>query len=189
MGGKGLTARRMVTAALVADVALALVWSYHVYFQKGFSVGRGGDRIITYQTRLSLSPPGPSIAELLDQIERMVPKQANLACIPEGIMVNYLTRRPNPTRYIVFPPPEMIIFGEGNILKSFSDTQPDFIVIIPRSMTEYGVGFFGEDTNYGRNIMAWIYKKYEKVWQESDYQQADSRLAISILKRKTTDKH
>jgi hypothetical protein len=86
-------------------------------------------------------------------------------------------------------PPEVILYGEANILKSLSDAQPDFIIFIPRNMAEYGVDLFGEGPNYGSNIMAWISEGYEKVWQESDYQQADSRLAISILKRKTTDTH
>lgn len=185
----GLTARRMLMAALLTDIILALIWSNNIYSPKHFSVGQGGDRIITYQTRLSLGPAGPSISELLKQIERLVPKQANLACIPEGIMMNYLSRRPNPTRYTGLTPPEMIIYGEANIFKSLSDAQPDFIVIIPRETTEYGVGFFGEDPNYGRDIMAWISDDYEKVWQEPLQYQRDSKFGISIFRQKKRDHH
>lgn len=184
MGGSGLTARRIVATALIADIVIALILSNNIYSQKHFSVGQGSDRIITYQTRLSLSPAGPSIFELLKQIVRLVPKQANLACIPEGIMMNYLSRTPNPTRYTGFTPPEIIIYGEGNILRSLSDNQPDFIINIPRPMAEYGVGFFGEDPNYGKDIMAWVSENYEKVWQEPSQQQPDNRFAISILRRK-----
>ena len=183
LGGTGLPFRRIAAAALIADIAIALVLSNIIYSKKHFSVGRGGDRMITYQTRISPSPAGPSISELLNQIGRLVPKQANLACIPEGIMMNYLSRRPNPTRYTGLTPPEIIIYGEGNILKSFSDIPPDFIISIPRDMAEYGVDLFGKDSNYGSDIMAWISEEYEKVWEENDRQQ-NRRFAISILRRK-----
>ena len=91
MGGTGLTARRFAAATLIADIVIALILSNKNYSEKYFNVGHGGDRIITYQNRLSLSPSGPSVGELLKQIESFVPKQANLACIPEGIMMNYLS--------------------------------------------------------------------------------------------------
>ncbi len=182
--GSGLSFRRIVASALIVDVIFALLLSNMSYSQKHFSIGQDGDRIITYQTKLSLSPAGPSISELLKQVERLVPKEASLASIPEGIMVNYLSRRVNPTRYTGFTPPEIVIYGERNILESVSDTKPDFIIIIPRDMPEFGIGFFGENLDYCRNIMAWVSEKYEKVWQEPEQQQQNNRLSISIFRRK-----
>jgi len=184
LGGTGLTFRKNMVVVLIIDVILALILSNRIYPLKSFSVGHGDDRIMTYQTKLSLGPAGPSMAELLKKIECLVPEQGNFVVVPEGIMVNYLTRRPNPTCYTGFPPPEMIIYGERNILESLWNAQPDFIVIIPRDTTEYGVGFFGEDPNYGRNIIAWISQNYEKVWQEPGQRQPDNRFGISIFRRK-----
>ena len=33
--------------------------------------------------------------------------------VPEGVMINYLARTPNPTPFLNFMPPEAIIFGDS----------------------------------------------------------------------------
>ncbi len=189
IGATGLTFRKIAVAGIILDIVLALIVSNRYYSFKYFNIGCGGDQIICYGNRIGLTPGGQTIRELLDQIEYLVPKQGNFVVLPEGIMLNYLSRRPNPTRYTVFAPPEVIMYGESNILRSLSDTLPDFIINIPRDMSEYGVGFLGESSNYGRSIMDWISEKYEKIWQEPDYLQANDRFKISILRRENTDRY
>jgi len=183
-GGTGFTFRRVIAAALLIDIFLALIFSYKIYSLKFFNVGQGGDRIVTYQTRISLSPSGPSIAELLKQIENLIPQEGNFAVIPEGIMINYLSRRPNPIRNFESPYFELMTFGETSLFKSLSDARPDLIIIIPIDTTEFGFWLFGEDPDHSNSITAWIPSDYEKVWQENDQQQPNNRFGISILRRK-----
>ena len=80
-------------------------------------IGDHGDAIITYGTQVS--PCGPAVAQLLHFIQSALPPDATLAVLPEGVMINYLTRRPNPTPFSNFKPPELIIYGETSMVRAF----------------------------------------------------------------------
>ncbi len=54
------------------------------------------------------------------------------------------------------------LFGEEQMLISFQDHPPDWIVIVPKNTNEYGYRGFGLD--YGRQIIAWVWQNYEEVW-------------------------
>jgi len=98
--------------------------------------------------------------QLLEQIRHRIPPEGTLAVLPEGIMVNYLTRRVNSTPYYSVIPPEMLMFGESRILNDFSAHPPDCIAIVPRNCREFGVEPFG--TGYGQDLWSWIQKRYQE---------------------------
>ena len=91
------------------------------------------------------------------------PADSSLLVLPEGIMLNYLTRRPNPTPYHTFMPPELAIFGEKEVLESFQQHPPDYVVLIHKDTVEYGVGFFGQDARYGQRLRQWVDRNYVRV--------------------------
>ena len=104
---------------------------------------------------------GDAVNTILDEIGRHVPSDATLAVLPEGVMINYLSRLNSPTPYINFMPPEMIVFGESNILAAFQDNPPDFVVLVHKDTSEYGPRFFGRD--YGQQLFNWIRDNYRPV--------------------------
>jgi hypothetical protein len=82
----------------------------------------------------------------------------SIAVLPEGVMVNYLARTPNPTRYLNFMPPEEILFGDAAWEEAFRRAPPDAIVIVPKDTSEFGRGPFG--IGYGTRLAAWIREEY-----------------------------
>jgi hypothetical protein len=92
--------------------------------------------------------------------EEMEPEET-LVVLPEGIMVNYLIRRENPTPYINFMPPEMILFGGGPILQSLKREAPDYIAFVHKKTVMYGYPFFGRD--YGQQIYRWVNDNYYAI--------------------------
>ena len=84
-----------------------------------------------------------------------------LLVLPEGGMVNYLTRRTNPTRHLKFLPPELEIFGEAEILADLEAHPPDFVALIQRDTAEYGLPLFG--THYGQRLLDWARDAYVLV--------------------------
>ena len=117
-------------------------------------VGRGPDAFLTEPDR---AVPANRAIEAIEAL----PADATLAVLPEGVMLNYLTRRTNPTGIVNFMPPELIVFGERRILAAFAKSPPDFIALTHKDTREYGVGTFGR--GYARDLYAWVVRNYQPV--------------------------
>jgi len=76
-------------------------------------------------------------------------------------MLNYLARKPEPTRYLSFMPPEVLMFGEAAMLAELRANPPDRVVLVHRVTAEYGTPLFGRD--YGRELAAWVASRYAPV--------------------------
>jgi hypothetical protein len=59
-------------------------------------------------------------------------------------MINYLAGKANPTPYFTLMPPEVLMFGDDNVVKSYEKHPPDILVIIPADLGEYGYASFDE---------------------------------------------
>lgn len=108
-------------------------------------------------------PRGEVARKTLAAIEKLIPPDATMVTMPEGVMLNYLTRRRNPTPYINFMPVELAIFGEDEILRSLEDTRPDYVVLVHKRTEEYGYPLFGADPNFGKRTLDWVYREYAPV--------------------------
>ena len=184
--GRARLVRVLVVGILAADLGYYVLLSDIAYSQKTYAVGAGPDLLLTYEP--SIDPRGPAVTQLLRQMEQTLPPQASVALLPEGVMINYLSRRPNPTPYINFMPTELSIFGEASMLKAFQSHPPDFIILVEKDTSEYGVGPFGVDPGYGKLIMDWVGNHYETVWQVVRQPLTEHDFRISIVKLKTTGK-
>ena len=152
------------------------------YWYKTRSVGSQGDRIMAYE--LSADPFHGNVETALAWLETNAPPGATLAVLPEGAMVNYLSRRVNPTRYLAWVPPAMAAFGQSNMIADFENSRPDYVVIIARSATEFGVSFFGYDPRYGADLKRRIDSHYERVFPTTEPGE-NLFYELQILKRRT----
>jgi hypothetical protein len=160
--GRGAGGFVMRSAAVVM-VAIVLIVHLRVYAglyaDKPVRVGAGADAF--FAASPERLPRGTAAARALGEMERIVPPGATLAAIPEGAMFNYLARRRNPTPFINLLPPEFIMFGADRIAAAYRDNPPDFLLIVPSNLSQYGSRGF--DADYGRDIAAWIRANYENV--------------------------
>jgi len=101
---------------------------------------------------------GRFVMVALEQFEKRSRPGDTLAVLPEGATLNFLYRRANPTAHPVVMPTEMILFGEGRILRSFQEHPPDWIAYVHKDTAEYGYPFFGRD--YCRQLDGWIQQNY-----------------------------
>lgn len=192
-GGSSLILRGLVTVTLLVDLCVLLTWSNYFYSHENYVVGTGNDAILTYDPRprdreeapylLPYLPRGEAMNQLLQQIESRMAPGANFVVLPEGVMVNYLTRRRNPTPFVNFMPPEMAIFSESAILEALQAHPPDYVILIHKDTAEYGVGFFGADPAYGKLIMTWVVRRYRPVWQTQHEPLQDKNFGIKLLQR------
>jgi hypothetical protein len=86
-----------------------------------------------------------------------------VAALPEGIMLNYLTRRATSLPVINFMMTELIIFGEDRILEDFKARPPEYGMLVHKDTAEWGGGPFGADPKNGRQIMRWVSQNHSPV--------------------------
>ncbi|MBM4385886.1 MAG: hypothetical protein FJ091_21265 [Deltaproteobacteria bacterium] len=123
--------------------------------QKTVRVGSGADTFLADER-------GRVLAESLDWLEERPPEQArSLVALPEGVMLNYLARIPNPTPYVNFVPGDLPLFGERNVSASLRVARPELLAVVHRDTSEYGSEFFGID--YARDLGDWVRESYVHV--------------------------
>ena len=170
---------------LLAGLARLTIQSALFYKDKDFTLGSGGDRMVTYDPKLDnpkSAPTGAAMASAAAWIETHTAPTNTLAVLPEGVMLNYLTRRDNPTPYVVFAF-EVWAFGEQNMLAAYEKNPPDYIVLVQRDSSEYGVPYFGQQKGYGFDVMQWVRRNYEPVELIGAEPLQSGAFGIKILKR------
>jgi hypothetical protein len=149
---------RTVTALLLAEgIAVYFGISQRFYRSKTLKIGSSGDAIFASEPAADWR--GQAVVDVLRALES-TPRGATVAVLPEGVMINYLSRRANPTPYITLMVPELLTFGEPVIQRAFETTPPDYILLVHKDTSEYGVPYFGSDPGNGQALMAWISRRY-----------------------------
>jgi hypothetical protein len=145
MGGYGTAFR-----ALALSLILAGAWA-HVRLTGAnlalcrTEVGSGGDAFRALAS-------GRSVNAALEMIDAEAARTQTLAVLPEGVLINYLSRRPNPTPY-----------GEERMTESYRRHPPDYLLLVHRETAAYGGEFFGKD--FAREFYRWIMANYQPVTQ------------------------
>jgi hypothetical protein len=92
---------------------------------------------------------------LLEHLKRRGARE--LVVLPEGVALNYLSAIPTPLWQYSFTPID-VVGREERYVNELAARRPQFIVLQPRDMTDFGYRTFGDD--YGRNIMEWLRANY-----------------------------
>lgn len=154
LGGYGPVFRATALGALSMAVVAHLSYVGAHIRQKTYIVGSGADAF-------RADVRGAFVKRALEEIRARARPDQTLAVFPEGIMINYLARRVNPTPYLFFGPFDMILSGENRILTAFRAHAPDYVILAHKDTSEYGFRFFGRD--YGQTLYAWILDHYRPV--------------------------
>jgi hypothetical protein len=165
---------------VMACISLGRV-STQYYSAKNLAVGHRGDLI------LARGPDGNAVEArtlnlALDWIEKNVPEQSTLAAIPQGAMLNYLSRRANPTPCLDWNPTLLAFFGAANMTAALTNHPPDYIALVEWQTYEFGTGYFGT-AGYGDDVMAWIRENYRPAALFGSEPLRNGLFGIQMLKR------
>lgn len=142
LGGSRQLALRAGAAVWAAFVASHVTHTARQDSRLHYPVGDGADRILTDER-------GPVVNAALREIEDRVSPSQTLVVLPEGIMINYLSRRISSIPYTNFLPGDLRIFGEPAVTSALRDRPPDWILLVDRDSSEYGPRWFGQDYAHG----------------------------------------
>jgi hypothetical protein len=175
-GRHGGAFRSAALGILTGLMVLHLYASNSWFLRRTIEVGEGHDAFLT-------DSRGRVAKDVLARLRSMTSPGQTLAVLPEGVMLNYLARMANPTPYINFMPPELIMFGEDNMVAAFASRPPDWIVLTDRHVPEYGLELLG--TDYGMKITQWVQRDYELAAEVADPAPNREQLRYAyILRRK-----
>jgi hypothetical protein len=104
---------------------------------------------------------GAIINTALKKIEERFKPGKTMVVVPEGVMLNFWSKRENPTPITMFNPFFLDLFGEQRILESLRRNRPDYIVLVDRDFSEFGRRYFGQD--FGISIYSWIKDNYQPI--------------------------
>lgn len=102
-----------------------------------------------------------SLQPILDELAYRAAPSDTLAVLPEGVMMNYLANLGSSTKYSVVMPFEWNLYGGKNMVGDVAAHPPDWILLLKRSLREYGHTCLGG--SYGRELTDWIDANYSVV--------------------------
>jgi len=189
LAAKSTQSTIFIRALCVILVAMFLVMEINlisgVYSVMNYPIDTGRERIITYDAVFDIE--GPVIDETLQKINETIEPNENFLVIPEGILLNYLTRRENPSPYTSFLLGDLVMHHEEKMVERLSRRLPDYVILLDRGVGEWGFRKFGVDT--GAKISEWVIKNYVPIDTIGNIPFQGSRFCdgVIIAKRGTPD--
>jgi hypothetical protein len=186
---KSAQSATFIRALSVILVAMFLVMEIGVisdtYLIRNYPITTDKEEIITFDAAVNIE--GPVINETLKKINETIKPNENFLVIPEGILLNYLTRRDNPSPYSSFLLGDLVMHHEEKMVERLSRQLPDYVILIDRSVGEWGFKKFGVDT--GTKISEWVIKNFVPIYTigEIPFQGSQLCRGVIIAKRGTPD--
>jgi hypothetical protein len=162
-GAQTVYFRAAISLGLLIGFSQLWLDSRFFYNQRTAWVGQGADRMLVYKT--ASLPSGVTLGRVADWIQTNTPPQSTLAVLPDGAMLNYLTRRDNPTGYLRWNLAESTVFGQDNMNRAFMRTKPDYIILVDFNISQFGLKPFGQDLRDGLELKRWINTHYQTVYE------------------------
>jgi hypothetical protein len=128
--------------------------SLAAFVDKTAPVGSGDDRFYARHQR------GTVVDQAVVDIARRLRPDETLVVLPEGTMINYLSRRRTSLPYVNYMPTEFALYGHRNILRAFEDDPPDYILLAIKNMREYGYTTW---MDYAPELWQWIDRHYPQT--------------------------
>jgi hypothetical protein len=156
------------------------------YKDINFPIAQGKDRFLSVDRNVAgVGYKSVLINTILQWINKNTSPKDTFVVMPEGVMINYLSRRQDPLPEYEFAPSIVNLLGEDRIIDLLKRTSPSYIILIHRDMLEHGALNFGFD--YGQRIYQWILGNYENefIWgEEPAPYNNNSRVPQAYLMRK-----
>jgi hypothetical protein len=151
--GPGLWGRRF--AALASLVVLGIgcasfaAQSAMIRARQNQPVASGRDRF--YALEPAVDETGWLVNWAVERL-RTIPPRATLLVLPEGVMLNYLSRHERPL--------SDDFSREDLYLQQLGRSPPDYVILIARDLHEFGIAQFGAPGNPGEKIFPWVLQNY-----------------------------
>ena len=173
--------RALIWLLLLPGLGRLTQASLALYPNKTMPIGSGADSMLAFDG--SFRPNDGDVAAAVRWVETNVPRRGTLAVLPQGALISYLTRHPNPFGYVGWTPPELAAFGQEKMTRALIEHSPDYVIEYCVDYHEYGVPFFGLEKRFGLEAQQWIDAHYHSVCLIGHDWLKDNQFGIKILQK------
>lgn len=158
------TYRVCASALILAYIFAMNVESVRFFSKKELPIGTGPDLMYDYHpmSRVQNGQPyikGLIVKYVLEYIEKKIPPGAEVAVMPDAVMINYLSRHKDPIKGFLLNPVTWVLYGKDDyIVQQLEANPPPYFILVDRSYPEFDMTSFGKD--YGRGIQSWLQTHY-----------------------------
>jgi hypothetical protein len=151
--GHGLWGRRVALGGIVVMLGLCcrlvVAESMSNHAMQTQPIGSGADRFYAFKSQVDET--GAIVNWTVEQM-KSAPPDATLLVLPEGVMINYLSRHVRPMREY--------LTDEDAYIKQLSQVRPDYVIIIWGDQRDAGISQFGDPGHEGARIAQWLRDNY-----------------------------
>jgi hypothetical protein len=174
--------RAAVLGTLAVTIAAYLGQAARLQSQQSFVVGEASNSFYADER-------GGMLNACLTALRQKASPGQTMAVMPEGAMLNFLARMPNPTPYWSFNPPYSFFApgageaaGEAKMLAALEKSPPDWVVLVAEDLSDFGTPFFGRD--YGQGLYAFVQANYasDSQWGQAPF--TGESFGIILMRRK-----
>jgi hypothetical protein len=172
-GGDPRRSRLAAAVLVTATVAVHVCMTGLLASRDTVSVGTGPDQFFADHR-------GVEVNAAIRQLADIDPHGSTLAVFPQGLMLNYLARRPDPVAVVNLMPPEVISTGEPNVIAMLNASPPDAVVISEKDVDDGGFLLTEGHYLYAKPVYAWVMRHYRRRTQADPR----SNLKLSVWTRR-----
>jgi 4-amino-4-deoxy-L-arabinose transferase-like glycosyltransferase len=154
----------VITVLAFWGAAAITIQSARILSAQTLPVGAGSDQFLAFDPQKTGMPSG-ALVEIARQYLANDSGAHSLLVIPEGVMLNYLTRLPDPISNYQFDA-DLIAVQGNRTMRELQATPPDRIVLITRDLREYGIARFGDSPENGSAMLDFIAKNYDLAYHQ-----------------------
>ncbi len=152
--GRGRSIVIAGTALLIGSGIVHLTTlSRNVLALKTVSVGSGRDLFYGFP-QMAITP-----RRITDYLAAH-PTGTTLLVLPQGLMINYLTRKPSPVAPFFFFSVATANGREARLVEQLQRHPPDWVVLNRDDLREYGIEHYGESPGHGQLLIEWLRDNY-----------------------------
>ena len=180
------------TYTIVVAICLASgIWqleeiSLQYFNLKTTAIAEGADLFYGFDPR---AEPTTSLVEEARQTLIARPECETLVVLPEGVMLNYLLRKPSTIPEFMFVPSLLRGVMGARLLEGLKTRPPDCVVLVSRDMQEFGVSRFGDTPEHGSEILSWLDANYKPFRQIGGDPLDVNQRGVTLYERQNPSTH
>jgi len=172
-------------AAFAGVAAASLQHSLSIYNLRATPVGEGADRVYAY--RQEAYPFSDTWDKLRQRIVAATPADATVLVVPEGLSLNYWTRRRHPLAIMDLMPTTLKL-SPRDVLTQLKEAPPDVVVFLMRAqVSDSGFSVYGSDPATGSEIVAWVRENYTLVAKAGEDPFVAGKFGINLFFRQPNE--
>ena len=142
---------------LLAACSGIFLRSQSLYVQRTFAVGTGRDQFLAFAPARDAS--GILVGQVVEKLRRR-PAHDRTLVVPEGLMINYLTRRQSPLAEWIFIDLTLAGGAEERLVAKLAADPPESVVLVSRDLREHGITHFGAPGQPGSKMLDFFRQHY-----------------------------